>query len=354
MKPKLLMQIVSATIAGMLSTSALADGGNLKIFDWSGYEDPGFYGAYLETYGETPNYSYFANEEEAFAKLRAGFAADLAHPCSYTTGKWNDAELLKPIDTEKLRNWDNLIAGIKSLEGVVHDGTIYMVPFDWGNTGLIYRTDKIDPTNVSLDLLTDPAFQGKIAMPAGAIEALPLAVLATGAKDSYPNLSEEEFQGALDYLREVHKNVRFYWSDASQLGQALASGEVLMGWGWNQTELELMSAGIPATMMRDTEKGVVTWVCGYVHLASATAPDAQVYDMLNALTDASSGTYMIDAWGYAHSNADAYADANQDMVKAFGYDNPEAFFEGSLFGAPLPQDFEQRLTEEYERIKSGF
>lgn len=341
-------------IAAMLTSSAMAAGSDLKIFDWSGYEDPGFYAGYLEKYGEAPSYSYFANEEEAFAKLRAGYESDLAHPCSYTTGKWKDAGMLKPIDTGKLRNWDSLIEGIRGLEGIAHDGVTYMVPFDWGNTGLIYRTDVIDPANVSLELLTDPAYEGKIAMPAGALEALPLAVLATGSKDSFPDLSDEQFDKALDYLREVHKNVRFYWSDASQLGQALASGEAVMGWGWNQTELELMGAGIPATMMRDTEKGLVTWVCGYVHLDSATAPDEQVYDMLNALTDAKSGTYIVDAWGYAHSNANAYADANQDMVKAFGYDNPQKFFEGSLFGLPIRPELEQRLTEEYERIKAGF
>lgn len=245
MNLKFLTQAVSAAIVGALSTSALADGADLKIFDWSGYEDPGFFGAYIERYGESPSYSYFANEEEAFAKLRSGFGADLAHPCSYTTAKWNDAGLLKPIDTKRLRNWDSLIDGLRGLEGIVHDGTVYMVPFDWGHTGLIYRTDKIDATTVSLDMLTDEAFRGKIAMPAGPIEALPLAVLATGAKDSFPNLSEEQLQRAFDYLREVHKNVRFYWSDASQLGQALASGEVLMGWGWNQTELELMGPAFP-------------------------------------------------------------------------------------------------------------
>ena len=42
-------------------------------------------------------------------------------------------------------------------------------------------------------------------------------------------------------------------SGPGQLDQALASGEVEMGWGWNQTELKLLSNNTPATMMKDTQ-----------------------------------------------------------------------------------------------------
>ena len=123
-------------------------------------------------------------------------------------------------------------------------------------------------------------------------------------------MSDEEFQKAADYLRAVHPNVRFYWSDAGQLDQAVASGEVTLGWGWNQSELNLIWNETPAVMMRDVDKGIATWVCGYVHLKSAKQSDEQVYDMLNALSSAASGKYIIESWGYAHANEDAFAQAD--------------------------------------------
>jgi putative spermidine/putrescine transport system substrate-binding protein/spermidine/putrescine transport system substrate-binding protein len=345
---------VQTTLAGMISGAALADGSDLSIFDWSGYEDPGFYGAYLETYGGSPRYSYFANEDEAFARLQSGFQADLAHPCSYVTQKWADAGLLRAIDTSRLDHWDDLLSGIRTVDGISFNDETWMVPFDWGNTGLIYRTDEISPDDISLEAVTDPSYRGRIALPDGALEAFTLAILATGAQGDYPDLSEAQFQAALDYLRVAHENVRFYWSDAAQLDQALASGEVIMGWGWNQTEINLVSNGVPAQMMRDVDEGIVTWVCGYVHLQGAQASDDQVYDMLNALTAPESGQYIIENWGYAHSNTLAFESADPALVDAFGLTDPETFFDGSLFSVPLAPELDRRLREEYERIKSGF
>lgn len=38
-----------------------------------------------------------------------------------------------------------------------------------------------------------------------------------GNAADYRNLSDEQFQQASDFLRAVHPNVRFYWSDADQM-----------------------------------------------------------------------------------------------------------------------------------------
>lgn len=84
-------------------------------------------------------------------------------------------------------------------------------------------------------------------------------------------------------------------------------------------------------MVKDTDKGIATWVCGYVHLKSATTPDDQVYDMLNALSDVGSGQYIIENWGYAHSNAAAYDAVDAETLAAYGFDDVQKFFEGSLF-----------------------
>lgn len=349
-----LAKITGLVLTASLSTTALAGGADLTVFDWSGYEDPGFFGTYVEKHGEAPAYSYFGSQEEAYTKLQSGFTADLAHPCSDAVRKWVAADMLHPLDPSKLRNWEALLPEIKKVDGIVMDGNIYMLPFEWGNTGLIYRTDKISDDDISLQLLGDPAFAGKIAIPDAASSAYALASLATGNAADYTNLSDEQFQQASDFLRSIHPNMRFYWSDAGQLDQAMASGEVEMGWAWNQSELNLIWNETPAKMMRDVDKGIATWVCGYVHLKSSTAPQEQIYDMLNALTDAQSGKYIIENWGYPHANAEAFTISDQATVEAYGFDNPKAFFEGSLFFDAVNPELEARMLSEFERIKAGF
>ena len=278
--------------------TATAGGADLTVFDWSGYEDTGFFGSYMEEYNEAPSYTFFGSQEEAFTKLQSGFTADLAHPCSDAVRKWVAADLIKPLDPAKLDHWDALLPQIKEVDGIMIDGEVYMMPFEWGNTGLIYRTDKIADDAISLQLLADPAYQGKVAIPDAASSAYALAALATGNAADYTKMSDEQFQEASDYLRKVHPNVRFYWSDAGQMDQAMASGELEMGWAWNQSELNLIWNDTPAKMMRDVDKGIATWVCGYVHLKSSTASDDQVYDLLNALSAKESGKYIIESWGY--------------------------------------------------------
>jgi spermidine/putrescine transport system substrate-binding protein len=349
------LKMISTTCAvALLSASAgFADGADLTVFDWSGYEDEGFFASYMAAHTTAPSYTFFGSQEEAFTKLQSGFAADLAHPCTDAVRKWVAADLLHPLDTSRLTNWDNLLPEIKEVDGVVIDGTAYMLPFEWGNTGLIYRTDLIDADAVSLQLMADPAYQGKIAIPDAASSAYALAALATGISN-YTNMTDEEFATASNFLRSIHPNVRFYWSDGGQFDQAMASGEIEMGWAWNQSELNLIWNETPAIMVKDTDKGIATWVCGYVHLKSATTPDNQVYDMLNALSDVGSGQYIIENWGYAHSNAAAYDAVDAETLAAYGFDDVQKFFEGSLFFDAVEPALESKMLREFERIKSGF
>lgn len=344
----------TALSTALIAGSAFADGSALTVFDWSGYEDPGFFASYLEKHTTAPTYTFFGSQEEAFTKLQSGFTADLAHPCSDAVRKWVAADLLVPLDTSRLDNWDAMLPAIKNVDGITIDGKTYMMPFEWGNTGLIYRTDKISDDQISLQLLADPAYAGKVSMPDAASSAFALASLATGNGSDYTALSDEQFKEASDFLRSVHPNVRFYWSDAGQLDQAMASGELEMGWAWNQSELNLIWNETPAKMMREIDKGIATWVCGYVHLKSSTTPVDQIYDHLNALSTADSGKYIIESWGYPHANADAYPISDQDLIAQYGFDDPAAFFEGSLFFDAVDPALEAKMLKEFERIKAGF
>ena len=44
--------------------AALGDG--LVVFDWSGYEDEGFFQNYVTQHGGSPTFAFFGEEEEAF------------------------------------------------------------------------------------------------------------------------------------------------------------------------------------------------------------------------------------------------------------------------------------------------
>ncbi|WP_367647847.1 extracellular solute-binding protein [Ruegeria arenilitoris] len=341
---------LGATFASLLSGTAMAE--QITVFDWSGYDDPGFFGAYVEKYGEAPNFSFFADDHEGFNKLRSGFKADLAHPCTSVIGKMRATDMLSPIDVSRLEAWGDLLPTLANLPFVSADGQVWMLPFDWGNTGLVYRTDLVTG-DINLQTLADPAMAGKISLPDAVEDAYALAALAVGVTD-WSQMTDEKFQEASDFLRAVHTNVRFYWSDQGQLDAAIKSGEIHAAWAWNATELAMIFDEIPAKMIRDPEVGVASWACGYVHLNNGEGGDEEVYDFLNALSSAESGKYLIESWGYAHANAKSYEIADQDAVAAYGYSDPEGFMASSLFGFNPSQEIAAKMLKEFERIKAGF
>ena len=56
-------------------------------------------------------------------------------------------------------------------------------------------------------------------------------------------MTDAQFEEASDFLREVHKNVRLYWSDTTEIVQALSGGEVDLAWAWNDAAVQSAHGG---------------------------------------------------------------------------------------------------------------
>ena len=110
--------------------SATAGDSDPDFFTWGGYDSPEFTASYREKYGGDPNYSFFADEEEAFNKMRAGYTPDLTFPTYQSVRKWNDAGFLAPVDQSRLSNWDDLLEPLKNIPGIRVDGELLFVPED--------------------------------------------------------------------------------------------------------------------------------------------------------------------------------------------------------------------------------
>ena len=346
--------LAAATAAWILGGSAQAADPELVVFDWSGYEDPEFYKGFTEANGAAPTFAFFGDEEEAFQKLRAGFQADLAHPCSQSVSRWKDAGLIKPMDAKRLDNFGDLNPGLRDMPGFVEGDKIWMLPIDWGNTALTYRTDLIDESEVqSLKAFANPKFQGKVSIGDNVDDAYALAFLATGVTD-WTKATDDQFKAASDFLREVHQNVRFYWQDGATLAQAMATGEVSLAWAWNETPVRLQAEGHPAAMKRDTDEGLSTWVCGYSMMENGGGSEDKAYAFLNAWLSEQTANYLVNAWGYGHSNQTAMNAMDQATLASMGYDNVESFRDKTLWQAPVPAKLREKMIAEFEQIKAGF
>jgi len=355
----MLRRLVLAAVftIGAGAAYALAEGGgDLVVFDWSGYEDPLLHPAYAAKYGAEPTFAFFGDEDEAFQKMRAGFKADIAHPCSQSVVKWREAGMLQPLDTSKISGWKDLNPGIMAMKDLATtaDGKAWFMPWDWGNTQLTYNSDKIDAKDVqSLKAFADPKFKGRVSIGDNVDDAYALASLAIGLKD-WTKMTDDQFKQASDFLRQVHKNVRLYWTDSSDIDQAFSGNEVDLAWGWGQTLIAMSGQGVPIAMNRDTKEGMSTWVCGYVLMKDAPGKLDQAYDFLNAVNAPDISKYMVTTFGYGHGNSAGMAAIDHKVLAERGFDDIGKFLDKTLFQQPIAPELKKRMVDEFEKIKAGY
>jgi spermidine/putrescine transport system substrate-binding protein len=226
--------------------------------------DPPFLGEYKKTYRETPNITIFADEDEAFAKMRAGFKPDVMGPCYYEYPRWREAGLLQPIDTAKLKNWNKISPTLRALPGIgAGPNKVWFVPHYWGNTSVTFRTDLAPEyaKKPSWQILFDPKYKGRIAVLDGVDDTVPFIARMIGI-DAY-HMTPAQWEKVQDKLRELVKQTRIITSDDTTLVQALASGEIVAAMTWRIVYSALHREGKPVAFM-NPPSGIFTYVCGLV------------------------------------------------------------------------------------------
>lgn len=349
------LSMVSMPLVRPVLADECGDGHPMTLA-WVGSEDPGYNASYVEKYGCTSNFSFFESHEDAFAKLRAGFAPDVITPCANWIRRFYDAELLAEIDVSRLRFYDDLIPGLTDVADAVIDGKRVWVPIDWGQVSVIFRTDMAPEyvDNPSWKIMWDPKYAGKLVMLDSVDESIAIAALYLGI-DPYA-MTEADVARVRDVLVEQRSLVRTYSSDPTGIQQMIVSGEVVAFVGFGYSVTPLVKEGLPVQFMQPKE-GALTWVCG-VSRGPASEQNGEemvqkAYDVIDGFICPETGVYEITQWGYGHANAKSYG-----MVEAAVLDelnipqDPAAHLGNAYFQKPLP-DLE-KLTSMWEEIKAGF
>lgn len=344
-------RIAASTLGALLATTAFAADPELIVFDWAGFEDQSLIEAYVAKHGDMPTYAFFGDDDEAFQKMTSGFKADVAHPCSQMVQKYRDAGLIEPWDVSRIPEYDNIAPRFKNSSIFADEGGVWYIPTDYAYTALAYNTEAVPAEDVaSLQVFVDPKYAGKTTLPDNTDDTWSLALLATGVSD-WTNITEEQFQAAAAWLRQAHANVRTYWADPAQNAQLMKTGEAVISWSWNDGVAAMKAEEIPVAFQRTPAEGVATWFCGFVNFKDAPGSEDKAYDFINAWLDHGSARGLLENFGYAHSNDAAMASITLDELKAGEVDPVD----GTLLSqTPIDPAMRDRMTQEFEMIKSGF
>ena len=107
--------VASATLPLVHQPVMGQDEGWLYLFTWNGYELPELHPAFSEKYGREPDSSFYADNDEALEKIRAGFDADIVCPSGSTVIRWIHAGLVEPIDTSRLSHWPDIFDQLRNI-----------------------------------------------------------------------------------------------------------------------------------------------------------------------------------------------------------------------------------------------
>ncbi|WP_210527592.1 ABC transporter substrate-binding protein [Rubellimicrobium arenae] len=345
-----------ATLLGAASLAAVAMGhvaqaqdAELTVLDYPGFETPEFHQPYLDKNGADPTFSFFGDEEEAFQKVRSGFQADVAHICSGSVIKWQESGLIEPWDTSKITDYANLDANLTGTQ-IGGQGDVYFIPTDWGTTAIAYNPDEVPAEDVaSLEVFKNPKYAGRIALPDNVDDAWALAYLATGVTD-WTNVTDAQFEAAAQWLREVHPNLRTYWTDPAELAQLMSTGEVLVAWAWNETFPTMKEEGRPIGFQREPQEGSSIWLCGLVNMVNGPGSEDKVYDYANAFLSTETAPALVSA-GWGSANTLGMQNITQEDLTASGLGQISAPIFAQL---PISIESRERHAQTFEEIKAGF
>lgn len=342
--------LFGAVSAMALASATSAQDADLLVFDYPGFENPDFHAAYVEKHGDSPSFAFFGDEDEAFQKIRSGFEADVSHICAGSVTKWSESGILEPWDVSKIDAYADLDANLTGTDVAAGDA-VYFIPTDFGSTAVAYNPDEVPAADVaSLDVFKNPAYAGRMTLPDNVDDAYALAYLATGVAD-WTNASDEQFEAASNWLREVHPNLRTYWTDPAELAQLLSSGEILVSWAWNETYPTMVEEGRPIAFQREATEGSSLWLCGYVNLKGSPGVEDKAYDFMNAMLGASSVVPLLND-GYGSSNKVALnAQVGLEDLEAAGLEPIDVPVLAQL---PMSNEARERQAETFELIKAGF
>jgi spermidine/putrescine transport system substrate-binding protein len=273
----------------------------VTLFQWEDYMDPPFLAQYRAQYREAPNIAMFADEDSAFAKMRAGYKPDVMGPCYYEFPRWQEVGLLEPIDTTKLRNWSKISPTLRNLPGIsAGTGKVWFVPHYWGNTSVTFRTD-LAPDYVkrpSWNILFDPKYRGRVSVLEGVDDTVPFIARMIGI-DAY-NMTEDQWQRVQEKLRALVKQTRFISSDDTELVQGLASGEIVAAMSWRVTYATLHRESRNVAYM-SPPGGIFTYVCGLV-MHKSPSDRAKALALIDSSISDDAALYTIEHIGDEPSN----------------------------------------------------
>ncbi|WP_292292523.1 extracellular solute-binding protein [Marivita sp.] len=223
-----------------------------------------------------------------------------------------DSQLLAPLDTDRLSNWNNINPTFSESDWATINGNKWGAPILSGMEVLSYNTDFVTQEEaMTWDTLFSEDYRNQTAYIIQDMMSVVMLMMGyDGNMVEYmddPEKAAQIVEEAKNFLIEHKPLVRKYYDSGAEFQQMMVNQDIVLGHSWNGPAAALINDGFPLGMTIPNE-GSYGFV--YTYNIANNAPNADnAYKFLDAiLASPEIGAAMTKASGFisTYKGADQY------------------------------------------------
>lgn len=300
--------VMGAAVPGLRPRPAFAAGDigdRVVLATWPNYHDPANFDAFTEATGAYVQVNVFGSNEEMLAKLQAGATGwDVFVPTNYTITTYVGEDLIEPLDTSLIPNYDPKAYDPRFSDAGSVDGKLYAVPKNWGTTGFVVNTKHTgggtpDSWKQFFDM-TRNEFSGRTMVHDYQLTTIGNALKYFGY--SFNSVDEKELADAEKLLIDCKSHL---FAISSDYQPSMRNGDAWMSMAWTGDGKQLNN-DMPEIVYVLGKEGGEIW-SDYYAVPKGAPHRAAGYALINFLLDPQVNAKEVLAHGYpsadAHTNA---------------------------------------------------
>jgi putative spermidine/putrescine transport system substrate-binding protein len=344
--------------------------GELNLVAWAGYVEDGstdpavdWVTDFEKETGCQVNVKVGNTSDEMVTLMRTG-EYDGVSASGDASGRLIEGDDVDPVNVDLVPNYADIFPALKDQEWNTVDGVNYGIPHGRGSNLLQWNPDAVKPDPTSWDVVFDPA---KAAEQAGKVTAYDNAIYIAdaalylrthqpelGIEDPY-ELDQEQFDAAIDLLKQQNEYIGEYWSDYTKQIAAFANGDSTVGTTWQIITNLAEAEGINVKNTLPSE-GATGWSDTWMLSSEAKNPNC-MYLWMNHIVSPEANAAVAEYFGEAPANEKSCAlTADKKHCDIFHADD-EAFFDQiEYWKTPLKDCGDDRGEEckTYDEWVQGF
>ena len=274
-------------------------GNQLHIYNWSDYLAKDTIPNFEREFGVRVTYDTYESNEEMVAKLQAGASGyDIVVPSGYIIPVLAALDLIVPLTRRYLTNFNNIAPLFRNVAS--DPGNRLTVPWQWGTSGIAYRTDKVKGDVDSWSVFRDRQYTGKMTMMDDAREVIGSWLRFRG--HSLNSTARAELSQARADAIAAKRQLKAYIS--APVKAQLISGDVWIAQLWDGDTVQAR-AEQPALAYVIPKEGCTIWADSMCIPKEAPHKRA-AHEWMNYILRPEVGAALSEATGYGTPNEAAH------------------------------------------------